>query len=999
MASNFPRIIIMRNFVYSLFLFVLLSCSQNSYEETQRGDVVFVINDKIKSISPSSGDNLWIGSAIGKVYNTSNGKIPLIEAEEDVYSILDDISGNNCLYVCVRDNGVQQWSVLKNGEYKMTKQYRIKVRGHKYSPYASLKNNGKIYYGTSNGIYKQTETDSLELIYPSYEILDKTNGEYPIRNIVALNNEGTIAASTPEGVIIISNKKVVKRLLINKDISYVSYNSNNLYVNANDTLYTIDLKDSITHKKRIASLLAFINTKANIGVSFTLHKVSFHDCTIKESYDFSTDDLIQLEGNSRSGIFNDTHSQTVYYASGNKLIALPYQGINIILNKSSDIIELDSNSTYAISNNILFNKNIQDSLFKQYLTLPDDFQVEYLAINGNDIIVADKNRVLKMHPRLFSSLKSKGKELFKTKDINGLVYSKFRNSFLIASRYGTFELKSNGASSKLNDYYIKSIRINTHDKKTIYLNTQNKGVVQITSNDSISSTSIYTNYRDIDCFISGNETKLEKDIILSKSKIIIISDKIDTIPVPGVFSLTVINKGWIIGTGVSGILYFKINEDCTYEISKKFNEISFIKNSCKPIDDQSFYISSKYGTWIINHQTDITIPKFKQNISEGKFKIILVSVIIVILLLISLLFSEIRKYVIKKRASQAIISSRKEEKTQTLKRSAELKIKELKLFTLIFNDDSDEIIEINRLITDYEDIIKNNPDEFENYVNNLSKSLNSLNRVVLAKINTGLPFMKNIPSIDGLTAEKLERANEITKELLIEKKHEKFIYFLEQLGDIQAYFESHKIKNQIIDICNEMKSKASSFRNQDNALSFCNSIEDIICKVNSLPIITLLNKLISLKELFEAINILDYTYLLIKQLENSISSYENYAKTHSYDDIEKQKIAEINDLVKEIRRSTDRFFKEAPLSFINFILNDLKMNNSDNQQSRYLVLLLADNTISNIAASKVLFRDSRDTKSIVRKRVKEFSNNNLIEDNISIMFIINSLLSSANNNH
>ncbi|MPM85069.1 hypothetical protein SDC9_132146 [bioreactor metagenome] len=259
--------------------------------------------------------------------------------------------------------------------------------------------------------------------------------------------------------------------------------------------------------------------------------------------------------------------------------------------------------------------------------------------------------------------------------------------------------------------------------------------------------------------------------------------------------------------------------------------------------------------------------------------------------------------------------------------------------------------------------------------------------------------MKNIPSIDGLTSEKLERATEITKELLIEKKHEKFIYFLEELGDIQAYFESHKIKNQIIDICNEMKSKASSFRNQDNALSFCNSIEDIICKVDSLPIITLLNKLISLKELFEAINILDYTYLLIKQLENSISSYENYAKTHSYDDIEKQKIAEINDLVKEIRRSTDRFFKEAPLSFINFILNDLKMNNSDNQQSRYLVLLLADNSISNIAASKILFRDSRDTKSIVRKRVKEFANNNLIEDNISIMFIINSLLSSANNNH
>ena len=45
----------------------------------------------------------------------------MIEAEEDVYSILDDISGNNCLYVCVRDNGVQQWSVLKNGEYKKTK--------------------------------------------------------------------------------------------------------------------------------------------------------------------------------------------------------------------------------------------------------------------------------------------------------------------------------------------------------------------------------------------------------------------------------------------------------------------------------------------------------------------------------------------------------------------------------------------------------------------------------------------------------------------------------------------------------------------------------------------------------------------------------------------------------------------------------------------------------------------------------------------------------------
>ncbi len=86
-----------RNLVFGLLIFSLLSCSQNSYEKTQRGDVVFVINDKIKSISPSSGDNLWIGSVTGKVYNTTNGKIPLIEAEEDVYSILDDISGNNCL--------------------------------------------------------------------------------------------------------------------------------------------------------------------------------------------------------------------------------------------------------------------------------------------------------------------------------------------------------------------------------------------------------------------------------------------------------------------------------------------------------------------------------------------------------------------------------------------------------------------------------------------------------------------------------------------------------------------------------------------------------------------------------------------------------------------------------------------------------------------------------------------------------------------------------------
>ena len=70
MSTNHQRIIMKRNLVYSLFLFVLLSCSQNSYEETQRGDVVFVINDKIKSISPSSRDNLWIGSVTGKVYNT-----------------------------------------------------------------------------------------------------------------------------------------------------------------------------------------------------------------------------------------------------------------------------------------------------------------------------------------------------------------------------------------------------------------------------------------------------------------------------------------------------------------------------------------------------------------------------------------------------------------------------------------------------------------------------------------------------------------------------------------------------------------------------------------------------------------------------------------------------------------------------------------------------------------------------------------------------------------
>lgn len=983
-------------------LLLFASCTQNSYEENLRGDVTFVLDDKIKSISQSKDENFWIGSVTGMVYNTKEGKNPLIETEEAVYTILDDIDKSNSIFVCVRDHGVQQWRANKSGRFDKIKVFKIKVRGYKYSPYCSIKINNTIFYGTSNGLYRQTDADSLELIYPSYRTLAKTKGEYAIRNLVPIENAAAnseanpaansvsssasstatsaaaFAASTPEGLIILNGQNLEKRVLPNKDISYASTKNNLLYINAGDSLYTIDLDGKILHKKCMPGALAFINTKENIGIAFSLHSIAFHNCTKKESTEFKTEDLIPIDGNNRSAIMNDANSQTVYYASGNKIIAIPYQAINVKLNKSASIIDNFNQSTYAVSGNILFIKHNPDSTFKHYLTLPKGFQAEYLAIKGHDVYVADKSKVLKINPRVFASLESKSKLLFSGKDINSIIYSDYRNSLLVGSRFGTYELKPDGSTNKLNDFYIKTLRINSADKRTIYLNTQNKGLIKFDSKDSTKTTGttgIYENYRDIDCFISADETILGQDIILAKSKIIKISARKDTIPVAGVFNLTVINRRLLVGTGVSGIFFIRINDDKTLEVEKRFNEITFLKNSCTAIDEQSFTASSKYGTWVITQNGEVRVPTFNQNISENTFKIVLVSVCILVLLTIMLIISETRKYIIKRRLALDIIYGRNEERTLTLQRSAQMKIKELKLFTLIFNDDSEEISEINSLIKEYEHAIKNCPDEFEVYVNNLTKTLTSLNRVVLEKISAGLPFMKSIPSIDGLTAEKLERAKEITKDLLKEKKHERFIYQLEEIGSIQDYFESSKIKEQIVKLCSEMTEKTLFLKNQENATILRDEIEVAKGLANSPLIVNVLKSVISLNELYNIIYALDYIYILIKRLEEKIEDYELYAKSHSYNSTENQKITEINDLVISIRRSSDKFYDDAPQDFVSFVLNDLKMNNPNNQQSRYLILLLAYNDITNLTASKILFRDSRDTKSIIRKKIKENSNN------------------------
>jgi hypothetical protein len=228
----------MKKYLFLIISLLLFSCQK--YEEVKSiGETEYYFDEKLSSISLDEDGSFWVGTETGDVINfKDNYRIGFDLAEDRIYKVTRDFSspGDTLFWIGVRNSGLQLWRKKNNDKLEKLKTFIINFKEDKYSAYDFvLAPDNKIYVGTSQGIYsidKDSESDSLSLIFPSKEFLSKQNGTTFVVHNICLYNDSLLLASTQGGLYVYNILNQNSQLLF-KDyfIDHVS-----VY---NDTIFTV----------------------------------------------------------------------------------------------------------------------------------------------------------------------------------------------------------------------------------------------------------------------------------------------------------------------------------------------------------------------------------------------------------------------------------------------------------------------------------------------------------------------------------------------------------------------------------------------------------------------------------------------------------------------------------------------------------------------------------------------------------------------------------------
>lgn len=242
---------------YYLLFIILLLFSCQKYEDVKSiGETEYYFEEKLSSISLDKDGSFWIGSETGDIFNfKDNYRISFDLAEDRIYKVTRDFtdSGDTLFWIGVRNSGLQQWVKKSNDKLEKLKTFTINFKEDKYSPYDFvMAPNNKLYVATSQGIYsveKNSQADSLSLIFPSKEFLSEQNGTTFVVHNICLYNDSLLLASTQNGVFLHNILDHHTRFIFNDNfIEHVSIYSDTIFTVTKGYLYLSNLQGDIFKK-------------------------------------------------------------------------------------------------------------------------------------------------------------------------------------------------------------------------------------------------------------------------------------------------------------------------------------------------------------------------------------------------------------------------------------------------------------------------------------------------------------------------------------------------------------------------------------------------------------------------------------------------------------------------------------------------------------------------------------------------------------------------------
>jgi hypothetical protein len=711
----------------------LFSCEK--YEEIKTiGETEYYFDEKLSSISLDENGTFWVGSETGDVFNfKDNHRVSFDLGEDRIYKVNREDTSlcNTVFWIGIRNSGLQKWRKNTNNELEKLKTYTINFKQDKYSPYDFVTVNNTIYVATSQGVYflnKDSEADSLSLIFPSKEFLSKQDGTAFVVHNICQYNDSLLLASTQDGLLwynILNHN--IKLTFKDNYIEHVSIYNDTIFTVTKNCLYLNNLK---------GDLLSNINT--GYGPKLYYQMQGIHYLVGAEELLLSNDlkdfSHIRLRRSIPMGcrnlILSDTLNNFTYLLTENAIWRISN---NIDVFKSNKAIKAscsNSDNIYYLSfQNELYVQNSQSNEAKWIYTFSEDNLIQWMDIIGNDLYfynidnefqkmtISDNwiKNVLFNSPRTIlqskaritaASVKQMGDKVFSYLGIqDGLITIDDTNKI--------------DTISELSKAYITSM-FGHEDIDRLYISTLNNGVFHIGRDDQVRQIPKTEDISFIKDIITTNDHN--SNLIILTNQQIISQNSDDSVRVKGYKKLLYTNDTLFYALPEFGIHKFVISGNEIVNKGIFYKDIRFNSNSSFSTVNNLALISNVGSLYLSANQEQIPVwIHFENAIDIDILQSVLLTLLVVLLTGFIIIILEK-----KHNATIVQIKNRKEDLT---KRLDDLML----YYNILDGAENLEISEMENLI-DSIDINAKNKKDINVRLEKFSSQIATLNRRIALRI-------------------------------------------------------------------------------------------------------------------------------------------------------------------------------------------------------------------------------------------------------------------------
>lgn len=593
----------MRN-PYNKIIATLLLClffysCQQSEDIRSIGEAEYYLNEKLSSISIDLDNSIWIGGENGTITNFSDPQKTTYDLGEDrIYKL----SRHNIKYtpnqfwIGIRNAGLQRWYLTPDKQIK-EKTYPIKYKDYKYSAYDFIFDKDTIYVATSQGLYMHSNystNDTLQLIYPSEEILQQQNGySFIIRKLTYYQNQLVLAAT--QAGLLLHNTATRDQFTVLEDsvVDYVTVYGDTIYALAQGILYQINKSGEILKAIRVNRLAKVYYQIEGIHYFIGAQEIWFSNDLIN----FKTYKLRKkIPLYSRNILAIDTTQNFSFLLTENALWRIPN---HIDLFRSNNPIHIitnfDKTKYYLDDNNQLYKQIGDINKAKWIYSFPSNEEIKWMQyLDGSIHYVTSNNELKKLtlfNNTLRNNIFNSPKIIFKSTDkiTACLIKRHGDNEFTyLGVQDGLLKIDERGnidTLSLFNDKYITSIFSHNYTDQ-LYLSTLNHGIFYLNVNNDVEQIKSTEHNSFINDVISTNDYN-HTIIALTNHKLITLNPA-DTLMLKGYGKLLYANDSTFYAIPEYGIHKFRLRRGKLHSAGIFYNDIHFNHWATIAVNDKLF---------------------------------------------------------------------------------------------------------------------------------------------------------------------------------------------------------------------------------------------------------------------------------------------------------------------------------------------------------------------------------------------------------------------------